>query len=284
MNQKLLAPYGLKWNPFSPELPVEALLLTPKIESFFWKVEETLLREGGFALLSGDPGTGKSVTLRLLSERLARQGEITVVALSRPQAGVGDFYRELGDLFGFPLKPHNRWGGFKAVRERWQAHIDSTLVRPVLLVDEAQDMSVDTLSELRLLSSTRLDSKIILAVVLAGDSRLLEKLRTDTLLPLGSRVRTRLAMDYATPEELLACLKHLVVQAGNASLMTPELMATLSEHAAGNYRVLSNMAGELLAAAAQRELPRLDEKLYLETYAQARAPKAPAPAKAGRRS
>jgi general secretion pathway protein A len=41
----------------------------------------------------------------------------------------------MGELFGVPLRPHNRWCGFKALRERWLAHIESTTVRPVLLVD-----------------------------------------------------------------------------------------------------------------------------------------------------
>ena len=44
-----LALYGLKWNPFSPELPVEALLVSRRIESFCWRVEHALVREGGFA-------------------------------------------------------------------------------------------------------------------------------------------------------------------------------------------------------------------------------------------
>jgi hypothetical protein len=53
MNQKLLALYGLKFNPFSPELPAEALRLSSKVDSFCWRVEHSLVREGGFALISG---------------------------------------------------------------------------------------------------------------------------------------------------------------------------------------------------------------------------------------
>ena len=49
--------------------------------------------------------------------------------------------------------------------------------------------------------------------------------------------------------------------------MTTQLRHTLCDHAAGNYRILTTMAAELLAAAAQRELPQLDEKLYLEVFA-----------------
>ena len=73
---------------------------------------------------------------------------------------------------------------------------------------------------------------------------------------------------------MLACLNHLVAGASNASLMAPMLQQTLCDHAAGNYRILTTLAAELLAAAAQRDLPQLDEKLALEVFAQ---PERPAP-------
>src|SRR5439155_251604 len=168
MTTKLLALYGLKWNPFAAEVPPDALLTTPKIEAFCWRIEQSHVREGGFALIT---------------------------------------------------------------------------------------------------------------VVLAGDGRLTDLFRREDLRPLGSRIRTRLSLDYATREELRACLEHLVAAAGNATLMTAELMTTLCEHALGNYRVLTTMAGELLAVAAQRELAQLDEKLYLEVFA---PPRSAAPAKTRR--
>ena len=111
MNRKLLALYGLKFNPFAPELPTEALWIAPEVENFLWRIQFALVREGGFALLTGESGSGKSVILRLLSERLAAEPDLVVGAISRPQANVADFYRELGELFGVPLRPHNRWGG-----------------------------------------------------------------------------------------------------------------------------------------------------------------------------
>jgi general secretion pathway protein A len=122
------------------------------------------------------------------------------------------------------------------------------------------------LNEMRLLSSMEFDSRLLLSVVLAGDGRLSNKLRREELLPLGSRIRVRLHLEYAGREELMACLKHLLNSAGNASLMTPELCQTLCDHAVGNYRVLTTIAGELLDTAAQRELTQLDEKLYLESF------------------
>ena len=268
MNQKLLALYGLKFNPFSPELPTTALYVTARVEQFCWRIEHAQIREGRFALISGEPGTGKSAILRLLAERLSRLPDVSVGAIAHPQSSIGDFYRELGHLFDAPISPHNRWAGAKVLRQRWVEHIDASLYRPVLLIDEAQEMSPAVLSELRLLASARFDSQPLLCVVHAGDQRLLDALRRDNLVPLGSRIRTRLATEHASRDELLACLDHLLADAGNASLMTTDLRHTLCDHAAGNYRILTTLAADLLAAAAQQDLPQLDQKLYLQVFAQ----------------
>ena len=58
MNKKLLALWGLKWNPFCSDLPTEALYKTPKVENFCWRMEQSHVREGGFALITGDSGDG----------------------------------------------------------------------------------------------------------------------------------------------------------------------------------------------------------------------------------
>jgi type II secretory pathway predicted ATPase ExeA len=263
--KKLLSLWGLKWNPFSPEVPGEALLVTPPIESFAWRVEQ-LVQEGGFALICGESGTGKSVALRIVASRLSALRDVTVGVLERPQSKHNDFYRELGDIFSVKLIPSNRWGGFRALRERWRAHVASTRIKPVLLIDEAQEMAPQVLSELRILSSADFDATSLLTVVLSGDGRLWELLRQEELIPLGSRIRTRLKTEVASREELLELLSHALSKAGNASLMTPELMDTLVDHCAGNYRVLMTMCGELLAHGMTHEIQQLDEKFYLEVF------------------
>lgn len=272
--KKLLALWGLKWNPFSPEVPCEALLATPAIENFAWRVEQ-LVQEGGFALVSGESGTGKSVALRIVAERLATLRDVVVGVLERPQSKPADFYRELGDIFSVKLSPSNRWGGFKTLRERWRSHLASARLKPVLLVDEAQEMAVEVLSELRLLSSADFDATSLLTVILAADGRLLERLRHPDLVPLGTRIRTRLHTEPAGREELLELLRHALAKAGNAMLMTPELLDTLVDHAAGNYRLLMTMAGELLAYGLAQEFAQLDEKCYLEVFQPARPRPAP---------
>jgi general secretion pathway protein A len=270
-SKKLLALWSLKWNPFSPQLPTEALLVTPAIDNFAWRVEQ-LVQEGGFALISGEPGTGKSVALRIVAQRLTALRDIMVGVLERPQSRILDFYRELGDIFTVKLSSSNRWGGFRALRERWKTHVAATRIKPVLLIDEAQEMTPEVLNELRILSSADFDSTALLTVVLTGDARLLELLRHEDLIPLGTRIRTRLLMEVASREELGQLLSHALAKAGNATLMTAELRDTLVDHAAGNYRVLMTMSAELLAYGMAHEVQQLDEKFYLE-MSQAKLPR-----------
>jgi type II secretory pathway predicted ATPase ExeA len=263
--KKALSFYGLKWNPFTEDVPVNALLTTSRLENFFWRVEN-LVRDGGFGLVTGEVGMGKSTAMRMLADRLSKMRDLVVGVIQRPQSKIADFYREIGEIFEVNLAPHNRWCGFKALREKWKAHLETCLVRPVLIVDEAQEAPVDVLNELRIMSSTNFDSSLLLTTVIAGDRRVLELFKDERLVPLGSRMRARLFLEPASREELLHLLEHAVSKAGNPKLMTRGLMETLAEHALGNYRVLMNTALELFLAGAKQEAAQLDEKLFLEIF------------------
>lgn len=275
---KLQTLYGLKFHPFRPDIPVEALHTTPTIDGFLRRVEYAIA-DGGFAMITGEPGSGKSIALRLLAHRLRQIPDLTVGTIEHPQSRTSDFYRELGELFGVPLAAHNRFAGFQSLRTRWAEHITATMRRPVLIIDEAQEALTQVFNELRVLASKDLDSRQLLCVVFAGDGRLPERLRAPELLPLGSRIRRRHHVDAASRDELCACLDHVLEVAGNPSLMTSELRVTLAEHALGNHRILMNMADELLAVAVERELPRLDDKLFLEVFQQPQRTKSSAPAR-----
>jgi type II secretory pathway predicted ATPase ExeA len=264
-DKKLGSLYGLKWNPFLPHLPVDALWPCPGMDHFFFRMKN-LVMTGGFALICGEPGVGKSKALHLLAHRLTSLSDVVVGVMERPQSSLGDFYREMGDLFGVNLTPANRYGGFKALRDRWRDHINSTLFRPVLLIDEAQEMFTVCLNELRLLSSANFDSQCLLTNVVCGDMRLPDRFRSSALVSLGSRIRLRLIIEPYEAAVLLEFLDHCLSQSGAPHLMSRSLMETLVSHSAGNLRVLTTMSAELLEMAAEKEIPQIDEKLFLEVF------------------
>lgn len=267
-NTDIRSLYGLKYNPFLPNVPPESLFTIPGTEHFSLRIQN-MAAQGGFALITGEPGLGKSKTLQQIAHRLEQVPDLTVGVMQRPQSSLGDFYRELGELFNVALSPANRYGGFKALRSRWKTHCQSTLLRPVLLIDEAQQVSADCLTELRLLQSHHFDSESLLFTILCGDGRLPERFRSADLIPLGSRIGPRLVLSPLSPEQLQDYLTFVLENAGNPRLMTPELASTLAAHAANNLRVLNQMAAELLVAAAERNLSRIDEKLFFELFSPA---------------
>lgn len=271
MNQKkLLALYGLKWNPFLPDIPAEALWQPPSLQDFVFRLEN-LVMDGGFALITGEPGLGKSKLLQLVSNKLSQIEDVKVGVMERPQSSLADFYRELGSLFDVNLTPSNRYGGFKALRERWNEHIKRTLFRPVLLIDEAQEMASVCMNELRLLSSAHFDSRCLLTTIICGDTRLPGRFRQSDLVSLGSRIRVRNVVEPYHRHETMEYLEHSLKEAGADHLMSVTLKETLVEHAGGNLRMLNNMAAELLAKAATEELTQMDEKLFLSTFTQKKA-------------
>ena len=257
--------FGLKWNPFLADIPARALSIDSALQSFLARMEH-LCDSGGYALVTGAPGTGKSAALRVLEHRLSESPELQCVILTRPQCSVNDFSRELGDLFAIRLNPCNRWGGSKLLRERWLQHVQESGKRAVVLLDEAQEAQDVVLNELRLMSSSRLDSMNLLTVVLAGDERLGEHLRGPRLLPIASRVRVRLQLGPKEVDVLREILVRVLEEAGAKALVTPEVLDALATHAGGNLRVMMHLAAELLEAAVRLETERIDAKLFHETF------------------
>jgi len=255
--------FGLKWNPFLAEIPAESLLVTQETE-FFINSVENLAFEGGFAMLSGEPGTGKSAILRLVHNHFKTTSDVAVRTLQRPQSGIRDFYSELGDLFEIPLKQSNRFSGFKNLRTEWSNHINKSLFRSILIVDEAQTMPEETLSELRILSSSNLDSKNILGIVLAGDEQLIKRLSKTELLPLKSRVKIGMHLKSMSQETLVNIITHNLNECGAPpDLFEPIVISNLCKSSSGNLRACMNIFYKFLSLAHLKGVRKIDLNFVL---------------------
>ncbi|MBF0546882.1 MAG: hypothetical protein HQM08_20750 [Candidatus Riflebacteria bacterium] len=74
-------------------------------------------------------------------------------------------------------------------------------------------------------------------------------------------------MEALSKEHLISFVGHCLEAAGNTALMTKPVIESLADHAGGNYRTLTNLANELLKAAIRKDIARIDEQLYFDTFA-----------------
>jgi hypothetical protein len=84
-DKKLLALYGLKWNPFLPNIPIEALWRPPGIDTCLYRLENSIV-SGGFAMVCAEPGLGKSEIRQFLSNRLSLMNEVVVGVMEMPRS------------------------------------------------------------------------------------------------------------------------------------------------------------------------------------------------------
>ena len=90
MDCRMLTAFSLKFNPLTPEVPVEGLQVHPGLQQFCWRIEHGLVDEAGVALINGDSGTGKRVALRVLAQRLESQREVEIGVLIHPSSNLAD--------------------------------------------------------------------------------------------------------------------------------------------------------------------------------------------------
>lgn len=262
-NLPLHTRFGMKWNPFDGETPPESLWSHDEIDDFILRVQQ-ISRIGGFALITGTPGRGKSAVLRMLKHQLSSGHKIQVSELCRPQSRLRDFYYELGALYGVEMTGANRFGTFQRLREDWQSKIQSRSHRPLLIIDEAQELHPEVLLELRLLASVDLDSRSILTVVLAGDTRLSAMLERPEHQPVRSRIRASLQLRDWDAEQLASFLRHQIKEAGRPDLITPEVIQALCEQSLGSPRILSSLCAECLLQAKQAGRSAIDMDTWLD--------------------
>jgi len=263
INNEIKSLYGLKWNPFSKNIPAKAIQVNPQMETFMFQMN-ALLAEGGFAVLSGDPGLGKSTLLRCYYTRLIQDTKIIPRQMTRPQSSLVDFYREMGRLFEFDIPISSRYNSHIKLRENWMKHISESQSIPVLMIDEAQLLRPFLFEELKSLSTHDFDTKNLLTVILAGDRRLNDLLMNNDLLHIQSRIRYRLSLTSYSSEFLQTMLAEAMELAGASHIMTPGLIKTLSEKAIGNPRSLFVLADQCLTEGIRHKINPIDEKVFLQ--------------------
>lgn len=241
--------FGLAKTPFHITPDPDFLFLSAGHKEAYATVFYGVEERKGFVVLSGEVGTGKTTVLRYYLGKLNRQ-MCRPIYLFNPDMTFDELLDYLLQELKIDVEPglsaavklqRLHWGLVKEYKQ--QRNI-------VLLIDEAQNMPVDTLEKLRMLSNLETTRDKLLQIVLVGQPELETKLGLHELRQLRQRVAVRATLHPLNAEECRDYIEHRLTVAGTdpAEVFTKNAMAEIVEHAKGSPRTINIVCDNALIA------------------------------------
>ncbi|HEX6117938.1 MAG TPA: AAA family ATPase [Dongiaceae bacterium] len=203
--------FGLKEKPFSLLPDPDFLFMSSKHSLALSILEYSLAGQAGFCAITGDIGSGKTTLIRMLLRRLGR--DITLGLISNTHSG-------LTDITAWALAAFGRGSNAQSDAEIYQELMHFLIEeygagrRCVLIVDEAQNLTVEALEELRLLSNINSDKDLLLQIILVGQPELLSKLKSPELAQFAQRISISYHLTPLTYVETRRYVRHRLEIAG----------------------------------------------------------------------
>lgn len=252
---KVLSRFGLTKDPFTKDVPVDELFEHDSAEGALKRLKAAI--EGrSSAVLTGEPGTGKTFVLRALEEKLP-QSRYRISYIHNSHVNYRDFYRQLSVVLGLEPKATS-----EALFRMISRHLEETAlskVHPVILFDEAQLLPVRVLEQLPVLLNFQKDSKPFLSVMLIGLPELRDRLRRNVLSSLAARLPVRVQLDPLGVQDVIAYLGHRLRSAGcTKEVFAEDAVLLIAEATSGALRKIDVVASHALEVATEGKSAIID--------------------------
>lgn len=242
--------FGLSAEPFSKEIDDADLWLPPSKQTLLDDLVDAVHARKS-ALLTGEPGAGKTCLLRALRHALSTEN-FRLTYCHNVTLGRRDFYRQLCIALGLP-RSQTAGDIFFTINTHVE-ELAKERVFPVFLVDEAHLLHQDTLDHLHILLNYAWDSRALLSLILIGLPDLDDRMRLRRNRSLYSRMHHRLAVGPLTPDDTADYVRARLLRVGGSKeLFPPDSISMLHEAGAGSLRDIDRLATAALRAAARRK-------------------------------
>lgn len=244
--------FEFKDHPFRITPDVDFYFTSETHSESFESLKYFIDSDEGFLTLVGEPGTGKTITLRKFLNELPDDVECAYILF--PSLQPEDMFRAVLEDFGYRIKEgiskNTLFSGFRdfLTKKKEQGK------RILLVIDEAQNLPTETLEELRILSNLETEKEKLIQFVLAGQPELKAKLNSDNLRQLKQRISLHTELKLLNPDEIEKYIIFRLSKAGfSGKYPEDKFYKRLQEITGGNPRLINLTMERALMSAYLRQ-------------------------------
>jgi general secretion pathway protein A len=270
--------FGLQEKPFAITPDPRYLYLSERHAEALAHLLYGINEAGGFIQLTGEVGTGKTTVIRSLLEQLP--GHADVALILNPRVTPAEFLLTICEELHVAV-PESGQGSTKTLMDLLGRHLLDTHARGrrvVLIVDEAQNLSTQTLEQVRLLTNLETATTKLLQIILIGQPELRELLDQPDLRQLAQRITGRYHLNPLSQDESAGYVKHRMRVAGaTAEVFTPSALREIHRLSGGIPRVINVICDRALLGAFTQEDHRAGATLVRQAASEVYGRPVPAP-------
>jgi len=256
--------FNLKRNPFDLTPDPSCFVPTPQHNEALAALYYGVRRHKGFVVVTGEVGTGKTLLLRCLLRLLENSKDIAYAYLFNSILTPSEFLQYVVSDFGIPVSGKNKCDLLLDL-SKFLTTRGSKRLTTVLIVDEAHDLPVDTLEELRLLSNLETTDDKLIQIILMGQPELDKKLDSVELRQLKQRIPLRTQLGALTGKQTQEYIEQRLRIAGadpvSRPLFSPQAIAAVHSYSRGLPRLINVICENALISAYARQLPTVNEQV-----------------------
>jgi len=256
--------FGFKEDPFSIAPDPQFLYMSDRHREALAHLIYGMKADSGFVLLTGEVGTGKTTVCRCLLGQVPENAEIAFIL--NPKLSVIELLATICDELGIVYpKENSSVKIFIDLINRYLLKAHSQGKQIVLIIDEAQNLSVDVLEQIRLLTNLETDKRKLLQVIMLGQPELNSMLERQELRQLAQRVTARYHLEPLSKNEIGGYLNHRLAVAGVERQLFPSVTIGKLYHLTGGVpRLINLLSDRALLGAYVKELNVVTPALLAE--------------------
>lgn len=240
--------FGFKQTPFKRTPDVDFYYPTKVHQDALDTLFYMLQSDDAFTVITGEPGTGKTITLRKFISELP--GNIVFAYILFPSLTPEELFMAILEDFNIKIDKNMTKNGLYARLRDFLIEIGTQGKKAMIIIDEAQNMPLETLEELRILSNLETDKEKLLKIVLAGQPELDKKLASEELRQLSQRVTLYCQINNMPEYEIKNYIYFHLSKAGKSSIkIQNKVIKQVSKLTQGNPRLINILMERTIIAA-----------------------------------